>query len=61
MAQLSAKELSGLQDLLSGEELLIKKFKMLSETTSDPELKQQFLSISQRHQSHYDAMYSQLQ
>ena len=60
MAQLSAKELSGLQDLLSSEELLIRKFQMLSETTSDPELKQQFLAISKRHQSHYDAMYSQL-
>lgn len=61
MAHLTAKELSSLHDLLSSEELLIKKFQMLADATQDPELKDQFMHISSRHQSHFDTIYSQLQ
>ena len=60
MANLSEKELSGLQDLLSGEELLIKKFQLLSDATDDPELKQEFTDISNKHQNHFDTMYAAL-
>lgn len=60
MAQLSEKELSSLQDLLSDEELLIKKFKMLSEQATDPELKNKLSEISNRHQGHFNTLYSQL-
>lgn len=54
MSQLTAKELSSFQDLLSGEELLIKKFKMLSDATTDMELKAQFTEIANRHQQHFN-------
>ena len=50
MAQLSEKELSGIKDLLTEEELLVKKFKMLAEHATEPELKKQMLDISAKHQ-----------
>ena len=60
MTQLSEKELSSLHDLLSEEELLIKKFKMLAEQTTDLEIKNKFEEISKKHQGHFNTLYSQL-
>lgn len=60
MTQLSEKELSSLHDLLSEEELLIKKFKMLAEQTTDQEIKNKFEEISKKHQGHFNTLYSQL-
>ena len=50
MTQLSEKELSSLHDLLSEEELLIKKFKMLAEQANDQEIKNKFEEISNNRQ-----------
>ena len=60
MTQLSEKELSSLHDLLSEEELLIKKFKMLAEQTTDQKIKNKFEEISRKHQGHFNTLYSQL-
>lgn len=60
MTQLSEKELSSLHDLLSEEELLIKKFKMLAEQASDQEIKNKFEEISNKHQGHFNSLYAQL-
>lgn len=60
MTQLSEKELSSLHDLLSEEELLIKKFKMLAEQTTNQEIKNKFEEISKKHQGHFNTLYSQL-
>ncbi len=60
MTQLSEKELSSLHDLLSEEELLIKKFKMLADQTTDQEIKNKFEEISKKHQGHFNTLYSQL-
>ena len=60
MTTLSEKELSSLHDLLSEEELLIKKFKMLAEHTQDQEIKNKFEEISNKHQGHFNALYAQL-
>lgn len=60
MEQVSAKELSALQDLLSEEELLIKKFQMLAEHSKDAEIKQQFNDIANKHQGHFNELYAQL-
>lgn len=60
MNQLSDKELSALNDLLSEEELLIKKFQMLSEHSSDAEVKSKFQEISNEHKEHFRSLYSQL-
>ena len=60
MNQLSDKELSALNDLLSGEELLIKKFQMLAEHSDDTEVKAKFTEISNEHKEHFRSLYSQL-
>lgn len=60
MNQLSDKELSALNDMLSGEELLIKKFQMLAEHSSDAKVKEKFTQISNEHKEHFRALYAQL-
>lgn len=60
MNQLSEKELMVLNDLLSEEELLVKKFQMLSEHTQDTEVKQKFTEIANKHQQHFKSLYAQL-
>lgn len=60
MADLSEKELSSIQDILNQEDLLIKKFKNLSNQCQDPEIKDKLMGISDRHQKHFNSIYSQL-
>lgn len=60
MGTISEKELSCLNDLLSEEDLLIKKFKMLAEHSNDPEVKSKFMEISNKHQEHFNSLYAQL-
>ena len=60
MVQLSEKELSSIKDLLSEEDLLVKKFKMLAEQAETPELKAKMMEISEKHQGHFNELYSKL-
>jgi len=60
MANLSAKELSLINDSLNEEELLVKKYKMLAEHSEDNETKMKLQEIASRHQSHFDEIYSLL-
>ena len=60
MTQLSEKELSTIKDLLSGEELLVKKFQMLAEHAETPELQQKMTMLSAKHQEHFNTLYSKL-
>ena len=60
MGQLSEKELSLLGDLLTDEQLLTNKFKMLAAQTQDTEIKQKFERISEQHQGHFNALYAHL-
>lgn len=60
MSQLSEKELSTLNDCLSEEELLVKKFKMLASHTSDANVRSEMIEISQRHQAHFNKLYKHL-
>ena len=60
MANLSEKELASLQELLSDEDLLVKKFQMLAEHASDEQVKSKMLDISKKHQSHLNELYSHL-
>lgn len=60
MSQLSEKELSTIKDLLSEEELLVKKFKMLAEHAINEEVKCKMNSISEKHQGHFNELYSKL-
>lgn len=61
MGQLSEKELALISDLLTDEELLTKKFKMLASHTQDQEIKEKYERISEQHQGHYNALYAHLQ
>ena len=60
MAQLSEKELASIQELLSDEDLLVKKFKMLAEQATDASVKSKMLEISEKHQSHLNELYDKL-
>ena len=60
MNQISEKELSALNDLLSGEELLIKKFQVLADNCGDAEMRAKFTEISNEHKEHFRSLYSQL-
>ena len=60
MGQISEKELSLLGDLLTDEQLLTKKFKMLAAQTQDAEIKQKYERISEQHQGHFNALYAHL-
>ena len=60
MSTLTEKELSTIKDLLSSEELLVKKFRMLAEHAEKPELKNQMESIAQKHQGHFNELYQKL-
>ncbi|MEF9917567.1 MAG: hypothetical protein RR869_10275 [Lachnospiraceae bacterium] len=58
MSQLSEKELSALNELLNEEDLLVKKFKMLAERAQDAQIKSSFTEISNKHQGHFNDLYS---
>lgn len=60
MGQLSDKELSALNDLLTEEELLIKKFQMLAKHSDDAQISAKFTEISNKHQGHFNSLYAQL-
>ena len=60
MAQITAKELSAISDLLSVEENLIAKYKAFANQTTDMTLKAKYEQIAQRHQQHFDQLYGNL-
>ena len=60
MAQLSEKELSSIQELLADEDLLVIKFKMLAEHSQDEKVRSKMLEISDKHQRHFNDLYSKL-
>lgn len=60
MSDLSEKELSLINEALSEEQLLVKKFKMLASHTEDQTVKQQMLDIADKHQGHFNDIYSYL-
>ncbi len=60
MAHLSEKELSFVKDLLSEEDLLVKKFKMLADQATSMEVKEKMTEISNKHQEHFNKLYSKL-
>ena len=60
MTQLSEKELSSIKELLSEEELLVKKFKMLAEQADSEELRTKMTNIAEMHQGHFNELYSKL-
>lgn len=60
MAQITCKELSAISDLLSAEQTLIAKYKDCACRTTDSTLKNEYEQMAQRHQRHFDELYSNL-
>lgn len=60
MAQITAKELGSLSDLMSVEENLAAKYKTYASITQDAELRAKYEQISDTHKKHYDALLANL-
>ncbi len=60
MAQITQKELMGLSDLLGAEQILIAKYKATAELTQDAAIKDCYTQLAQRHQHHFDELYTNL-
>ena len=60
MPNLTAKELTAIEDQLSIEQLLIKKYRMYSAVSSDPQIKTKCEQIAARHQTHNDKLLAHL-
>lgn len=56
MANLTTEELKALDDQMSAEQILIKKFKSYSMMSNDPQIKSQCEQIANRHQNHFDRL-----
>ena len=60
MAQITEKELSALGDLLTFEQTVIAKYHAEAEKTQDTALKNCYTGMAQRHQRHFDELYTNL-
>lgn len=60
MSNLTAKELAAIEDQLGNEQVLIKKYQVYAQATTDPQIKTKCEQIASKHQNHYDRLLSQL-
>ena len=60
MAQITAKELTAISDLLTMEQNLVAKYRDYANQTTDSALKNQYEMIAQKHQRHFDELYANL-
>lgn len=60
MAALTEKELSAIDEQLTQEQLLIKKFKSYASQATDPALKSKCEELASKHQCHYDSLMNNL-
>ena len=60
MAQITAKELTALDDLLGMENVLVAKYRQYAADTADAALKDCYTQQAQRHQHHFDELYGNL-
>jgi rubrerythrin len=60
MANLTSKELTAIEDTLSMEQNVIKKYTMYASQASDSAIKQQCKEITKRHQDHVNTLMGHL-
>ena len=60
MPNLTAKELTALEETLGAEQVLIKKYRTMASQCTDAGLKTRLENIATRHQRHYDTLISHL-
>jgi len=61
MPNLTAKELTALEDTLGSEQNLVKKFQALASLCNDTKIQQELESMAQVHQKHVNALVQFLQ
>ena len=59
MANLTAKELSALEDQLNYEQMLVKRYKAYSQAT-DPQIKASCEQMANQHKQHFDTLMGHL-
>ncbi len=60
MANLTTKELAAIEDQLSIEQNVIKKYQMYASQASDPQIKTRCEQIVAKHQSHFNTLMGHL-
>ena len=60
MANLTAKELTALEELLGAEQVLIKKYHTMANNCNDNGIKTRYESIATRHQQHFNTLMTHL-
>lgn len=60
MANLTAKELSAIEDQLNQEQILIKKFKAYAQVATDPQIKYSCEQMANQHKQHFDTLMGHL-
>lgn len=61
MANLTAKELTALEEQIGGEQMLIKKFESMASMCTDTKIQQDLFSFANKHRAHYNTLISFLQ
>ena len=56
MANLTSKELTGIEDQLNCEKILISKFNMYASMADDCALQNKLRDIANKHKNHYDTL-----
>lgn len=60
MANLTAKELTAIEDQLGIEQNLIKKYNMYAQTSQDAQIKTKCQEIATKHQGHFNTLMNHL-
>lgn len=61
MANLTSKELTALEEQISGEQVLVKKYESMASLCNDAKLQQDLNSFASKHRAHYNTLISFLQ
>ena len=60
MSELTTKELSALEDELSAEQLLVKKYQTYAKLLCDPQLQNKCEQLAGKHQQHFNSLMGHL-
>ncbi len=60
MPNLTGRELTAIEDQLAAEQLLVKKYQIYSQSSTDPQIKMKCEQIAAKHQNHFDRLLKQL-
>ena len=60
MPNITSKELIALDDQLTMEQVLVKKYRTFANQCSDPQLREKCTQIADRHQAHFNTLIAHL-